>query len=118
MASGSSYAMMAGLLAVMAAAYMWLFSNILSKNQDDDPTGSGVKVPSAIQQYNRMDYKTVEEQFKRAGFTNVQCIPLHDSIAGKIFRQNIVSYISINGMGVVMVKKYSPNAEVIVYYYS
>ena len=117
MASGSGYAMMAGLFAIMAAAYMWLFSGIVGGNQNDDPTGSGIKVPSVVQQYNRMDYKTIEEQFKRAGFTNVQCIPIHDSIAGKLFKQNIVSHITINGMGVMMMKKYAPDVEVIIYYH-
>ena len=88
MASGSEYGVMAGVFSLLAAAYIRLFGCMVGNDRNACPDRGGVKVPSAVQQYSRMDYKTIEAQFKKAGFTNAQCMPLHDSILSSSLHTN------------------------------
>ena len=91
-----------------------------SRNQDDDDDfGDKIKVPSAIEGYEKKNYTAIEAILKGAGFTNIQSIALNDLTIGVIKKPGLVESISINGRSVTYGgTKFSKDAPIIISYHS
>lgn len=103
-----------GLFAIIGIAYLFLF-NVEHNNDDFD---GEIRIPSEIGNYQSLSYQSVVAILKNAGFTNIECISLHDLRAGIIYKPNTVKSISINGRPFTLITKYSPNAKIVITYHS
>lgn len=93
--SGFYMLSMVGLFPLMGVAYIWLFSDNRSK---EIPSMNGnIKVPTAIEDFEKKNYITIEEILKAAGFVNIRCIALNDLTMGVIKKPGMVESITING---------------------
>jgi hypothetical protein len=94
---------------------MWLL--VITRNSETKT--DMVKVPSEVSQYNQMKYKDVERVFLEAGFSNTQCVPLHDVSLGILAKSEYVKSIQVNGIAIKRGgKKFKPDASVIISYHS
>lgn len=90
------------------------------------PTVTMIKLPEEIvdEDYADMDYESVEEEFRDAGFTNVNCVPLEDlspGMFGRIPRTNEkVSEITVDGIDIDDIdrKRVRQDAEIMIHYHS
>ncbi len=105
-----------GLFLFMAIAYIWLFSN--NKNNDNLYDGK-VRVPSAVEDFEKKNYQTIEAAFQSAGFNDIKCIPLNDLTIGLLKKPGTVESITVNGNNITSGgAKYWPDAKVVVSYHS
>ena len=97
----------------------YLFIEHYEDNDLDVLSGDIVKVPSAVENFERKNYTAMEAEFMGAGFTNVKSVPLNDLTFGLIKRPGMVASISINGKEITSGgKKCSSDAKVIISYHS
>lgn len=112
----------AGFPVTMVALCLGIIGHNNNKNEDDDiecELGIKVKVPESIKDYKKKNYVVIETMLRNAGFTNIQCIPLHDLTVGLVKKPDMVESISINGKNVTEGNdKYAPDTPVIISYHS
>lgn len=95
------------------------YFDIDEKNESAVADIGKIKMPEEIDEYWTESYIVIKNAFKRAGFTNIKCIPLNDLSTGLLTKPNTVSSITIDGTpydGERMA--YSPHAEIIITYHS
>ena len=78
-----------------------------------------IRIPDEVDAFRTETYIVIKSALKRAGFTNIKCVPLNDLTTGLLNRPNTVESITIDGI------KYdceggafSPHAEIIISYHS
>lgn len=85
-----------------------------------------IELPENVcdEDYTEMDYRSVEEKFSDAGFTNITCVPMRDlsvGFFGRVPKSNEkVSEIIVNGEDIDDFdgKKFRPDANIRIYYHS
>ena len=85
---------------------------------DNDIEIRKIKIPDTAVEYNRKNYKLIEQIIKGAGFTNVETIPLDDLTTGFLKKSGTVESIIIDGQPVSSGKKYLSNSLVVISYHS
>lgn len=92
--------LMPGMLCVLILMYMWIFSMGKDNKDDDDEDivlGRAIRLPAGVDEYENKSYQALEAKFKSAGFSYIQCIPLHDLTTGFLKKPNMVESITVNG---------------------
>lgn len=98
---------------------LWGVPSLMHDNDEYDDNENKVRVPNIITNYEKKSYQTLENIFRSAGFTNIQCVPLNDLTTGLIKKPGMVESITINGIEVTSGgKKYSPEVAVVISYHS
>lgn len=106
-----------GMIAAVSLMLIW-YKELTNRDSADDYDGM-VRVPSGIDGYDKKNYADIEAQFRGAGFTNIQCVPLHDLRTTLLKKPNTVKSIAINGEEIFSSgKKYMPDATVMISYHS
>lgn len=83
------------------------------------PKQARVQVPASIRGYQNKDYMTIQQQFARAGFINIRCVPLNDLSMGIMKKPGKVDSITINGHPITSAgMKFCPDAPVVITYHS
>lgn len=85
-----------------------------------------IELPENVcdEDYTEMDYRSVEEKFSDAGFTNITCVPMRDlsvGFFGRVPKANEkISEIIVNGEDIDELdgKKFRPDANIRIYYHS
>ena len=113
---------MIGMISLEIVGFMWLLG-IDSREKDDEDIdiyiGEKIRVPRSISNYEEKNYASIEALFRKAGFTNVKTVPLHDLRIGLLKQPGNVKSISVNGMEVTAGgKKFPSDAAVIIFYHS
>ena len=94
---------------------------ILDHKDDNDESrvfkDGKVEAPYCVDESNHMSYLDVADEFRSAGFINVNCKPLNDLTLGFIKEPDIVDSITINGH-IATSGRYFPDDIVIIYYHS
>lgn len=104
-----------GMFALLAIAYIWMFSN----NKDDTDIDLGYKVRTPeLGNYEHMYFTSVEDMFRNAGFSNIKTIPLNDIKFGIINKPGMVESITVNGQVATSGKKVAPDSSVVISYHS
>lgn len=117
MLSGDGSNSITGILVLQAILLLWIFGR--KDKEEDIDVGDKVKVPSGIIDYERKSYIEIEAIFKGAGFTNVNCVPLHDLVTGLLKKPDTVASITINGAEITSCnEKFPPDAPVVISYHS
>ena len=78
-----------------------------------------IRVPDEISGYWNKNYIVIKSMFKKASFTNINCVPLNDLTTGLLVKPGTVSSITIDGTSVTSGgAAFLPGAEVIITYHS
>lgn len=107
---------MLGMLAIMGCVYLWIsFYQSLDEGMD---YGDKIKIPD-ISNYDEINYQSMKELFKNAGFTNITCVPLGDLKIGILKKPGTVDSITINGKRIQSGKKrFHPDSPIVISYHS
>ena len=107
-----------GTFLIMGAIY-WLIYSIKHGGFDITNFGDKVRVPSGINNFEQMNYASVEAILSGAGFTNIRSVPLNDLTFGILNKPGMVQSISINGHDIIMGgRKFPKDSPVIITYHS
>ena len=109
-----------GLLAIIGGVCAVV--SIFESNKDDDEIldfSEQVKVPRGVNDFQQKHYEAIEKAMKKAGFTDVSCVPLSDLKLGLLKTPGLVQSITINGNEIEGGgKKFSKDASVVITYHS
>ena len=113
---------MVGMLSLEIVGFMWLLSINNQDKEDEDIDiyiGEKIKVPRSISGYEEKNYASIEALFRKAGFTNITTVPLHDLRMGFLKKPGNVKSISVNGTDITSGgKKFPSDAAVVISYHS
>ena len=105
-----------GFLLLMLSLLGWQFPSI---DIDDDYDFGTIRLPLSIGDYENTNYEVIEAQIAGAGFTNIRCVPLHDLTFGIFTKSGNVESITINGQPISsLLKRYQPDAPIVISYHS
>ena len=81
---------------------------------------SKIRVPSNKISNSIDNYAVVASIFSRAGFQNIQTVPLRDLTLGLLKKPGTVDSITINGkeLSSYFIKKFYPDAHIVITYHS
>ena len=89
-------------IGVAAGGGFLIFKVIPDKEYDRFVRNNGgIKFPKSIEPFYDHDYRTALEALKKAGFTNIECISLHDITFGIFTKPGKIDSISVDGEKIV-----------------
>lgn len=121
---------------ILCSEFYYIIIKVIIKADSNDSSKSAVSTASRTivkielpenvcdEDYTEMDYRSVEEKFSDAGFTNITCVPMRDlsvGFFGRVPKSNEkISEIIVNGEDIDELdgKKFRPDANIRIYYHS
>lgn len=91
-----------------------------SREKDAGPIAKGyIPVPLELEQVKGKRVELVNDLLRRAGFWDVQCIPLRDIANHSAPEMEfMVEAVSVDDRAIRFQSRYAPNAKIVIYYHS
>lgn len=111
---------MFSLILLMFSVMPWLIDankNNEEISKDTNNKTNNIKLAKELVECDNMEYESVEELYRNAGFTNIKTMAIRDLNYFSRRRDNIVSEITINGDEIEEGETYNKNAPIIIKYH-
>jgi transcription elongation factor Elf1 len=80
--------------------------------------GNGIRFPRLDQSLEEMNFETLEQILKTAGFTNVNTINMHDLRLGLLTRPGRIESVTVNGKPISGLRKvYPADSQIVIRYH-